>query len=113
MVFYIHRKNFIIKLSKFQLLFVGLYGSLAHFVEYFMKISKELMAVLNRTNIVATPQKELKEGVLFELESTNALFFLSEQTRKDISRKRLGWCLSFLQIDSDAAEKAVDDASLY
>lgn len=73
------------------------------------------MAVLNRTNIVATPQRELKEGVLFELESTNALSFLSdlsEQTKKDISRESLGWCLSFLQIDSDAAEKAVDYASL-
>ena len=72
----------------------------------------ELMAVLNRTNIVATHQKEIKEGLLMELEYTNALSFLGESMKKDIygvSGERLVWGLSLLQIGSDAAEKAVDE----
>lgn len=57
----------------------------------------ELMAVLNRTNIVATHQKEIKEGLLMELEYTNALSFLGESMKKDIygvSGERLVWGLS-------------------
>ena len=65
----------------------------------------ELMAVLNRTNIVTTHQREIKEGLLRELEYTNALSFL----RKDIYGERLVWGLSLLQIGSNAAQKAVDE----
>ena len=69
----------------------------------------ELMAVLKRTNIVTTNQKEMKAGLLFELEYTNALSSLSEERRKDIYGERLVWGLSLLQIGSDAAQKAVDE----
>ena len=69
----------------------------------------ELMAVLNRTNIVTTHQKEIREGLLLELEYTNALSFLGEPTRKDIYGERLVWGLSLLQIGSDVAQKAVDE----
>jgi hypothetical protein len=68
----------------------------------------ELMAVLNRTNIVTTHQKEVKEGLLMELEYTDAFSFL----RKDVYGvygERLVWGLSLLQIGSDVAQKAVDE----
>ena len=68
----------------------------------------ELMAVLNRTNIVTTNQKEIKKGLLLELEYTDAFSFL----RKDIYGvygERLVWGLSLLQIGSKASKKAVDE----
>ena len=70
----------------------------------------ELLAVLNRTNIVATHQRELTKGFLLELDFTNGITFLSEETRRDVYRERLLWGLSLLQIGSNAAEKAVDDS---
>ena len=72
----------------------------------------QLMAVLNRTNIVTTNQKEIREGLLMELEYTDAFSFLGEPTRKDIYGvygERLVWGLSLLQIGSDVAQKAVDE----
>ena len=80
----------------------------------------ELITVLKRTNLVVTNQKELKEGLLFELEHTNTLSFLKdlkeeprkdlkEAPRKDLYKERLVWGLSLLQIEPKAAEKAVDD----
>jgi hypothetical protein len=69
----------------------------------------ELMAVLNRTNIVTTNQREIREGLLLELEYTNALSFLGEPTRKDVYGERLVWGLSLLQIGSNAAQNAVDE----
>ena len=78
----------------------------------------ELMAVLNRTNIVTTHQREVKEGLLMELEYTKALSFLGESTIKNIYRERLVkdiygerlvWGLSLLQIEPDVAQKAVDE----
>ena len=69
----------------------------------------ELIGVLNRTNIVTTNQRKIKEGLLLELEYTNALSFLGESTRKDIYGERLVWGLSLLQIGSKAAKKAVDE----
>jgi hypothetical protein len=72
----------------------------------------ELMAVLNRTNIVTTHQREIKEGLLMDLEYTNALSFLGESMRKDIYGvygERLVWGLSLLQIGSDVAQKTVDE----
>ena len=68
----------------------------------------ELITVLNRTNLVATNQREIKKGLLFELEYTSALSILREDPRKDLYRERLVWGLSLLQIESDAVEKAVD-----
>jgi hypothetical protein len=70
----------------------------------------ELLAVLNRTNIVVTHQKELTKGFLLELDFTHALTFLSEERRRDVYRERLLWGLSLLQIGLDAAQKAVDDS---
>ena len=69
----------------------------------------ELMTVLNRTNLVATNQREIKEGLLFELEYTSTLSILREEPSKNLYRERLVWSLSLLQIEPKAAEKAVDD----
>lgn len=70
----------------------------------------ELLSVLNRTNIVITHQRELTKGFLLELDFTNAITFLPEETRRDVYRERLLWGFSLLQIGSNAAEKAVDDS---
>ena len=75
----------------------------------------ELIAVLKRTNIVATHQKQLTKGLLAELNFTQALTFLVDprsEMRKDLYRERLLWGLSLLQIESDAAQKAVNDTLL-
>lgn len=69
----------------------------------------ELMTVLNRTNLVATNKREIKEGLLFELEYTSTLSILREEPSKNLYRERLIWGLSLLQIEPKAAEKAVDD----
>ena len=70
----------------------------------------ELMTVLNRTNLVATNQREIKKGLLLEFEYTSALSILREDPRKDLYRERLVWGLSLLQIESKAAGKAVNEA---
>ena len=75
----------------------------------------ELMAVLKRTNIVATHQKQLTKRLLAELDFTHSLISLADprsEMRKDLYRERLLWGLSLLQIESDAAQKAVDDTLL-
>ena len=69
----------------------------------------ELITVLNRTNLVATNQREIKEGLLFELEYTSTLSILREEPSKNLYRERLVWGLSLLQIEPKAAENAVDD----
>lgn len=75
----------------------------------------ELIAVLKRTHIVATHQKQLTKELLAELDFTHSLTFLADprsEMRKDLFRERLLWGLSLLQIDSNAAQKAVDDTLL-
>ena len=75
-----------------------------------LALISELTKVLRRTSIVATHQRELQKGLLLELESTDPLPFLGEESRRNLYRERFVLGLSLLQIASEAAQKAVDDA---
>ena len=70
----------------------------------------EMIKVLHRTSIVATHQKELQEGFFLELEFTDPLSTLRDETRRDLYRERFVMPLSLLQINSETAQKAIDDA---
>ena len=75
-----------------------------------LALISELTKVLHRTSIVATYQRELQKGLLLELESTDPLPFLGEESRRNLYRERFVLALSLLQIDSETAQKAVDNA---
>ena len=72
----------------------------------------ELVKVLQRTNIAIRNQKHLKEGLLFMLRDTNPLPFPGDKMKKDLYREKLVFALSLLQIDSETAQKAVNNAFL-
>ena len=79
-----------------------------------LSLISELIPVLHRTNIVVNHQKQLKEGFLFQLKMhTNALGLLhsplGDETTKDLFGKKLVLSLPLLQIEPEAAQKAVDD----
>ena len=76
-----------------------------------LSLISELIMVLHRTNIAVNYQKQLKEGFLSQLEKdTNALSLLGDETKKDLYGKKLVLSLSLLQIESEAAQKAVDES---
>ena len=106
-------------------------------------LSSELVAVLHRTNIAVSHQKQLRTGLVIMLRPTNALSvvcrilgkgtrkyrkeledrygvnpylniallgdLIGEETMKDLYGKNLLLSLSLLQIEPEAAQKAVDD----
>ena len=70
----------------------------------------ELVRVLHRTNIASRNQKQLKEGLLFELKHSYAFSLLGYETRKDVYRKKLIIALSLLEMEfTKTVEKAIDD----
>ena len=73
-----------------------------------ISLISELIKVLHRTNIVVKHQEQLQKGFLSTLEDTRALALLTDERRQDSDRDKLVLGLSLLQIDSKAAEKAVD-----
>ena len=74
----------------------------------------ELVKMLRRTNIVARHQKQLKEGLLSDLEDPYPIFsvlsILKDETRKDLHKEKLVLALSLFEIEPKAAEKVVNEA---